>query len=184
MATSNAMYERLTGVYRSFFYPNSSPSLVLAHSSSYLSDEFRSSIGFSNMEEDSESYCNKKSIKDETISAQCSQWIADNRKKALLADVGAGTVDQALMAVLPSYHQSLRILGLTRNVLIVDEVHAYDPYMHTLLCNLLEIHSSLGGSAILLSATLPMRQRQELASSFCKGLGVKCKNLKNTGYLF
>ncbi|OEU43619.1 CRISPR-associated helicase/endonuclease Cas3 [Methanosarcina sp. Ant1] len=182
MATSNAMYERLTGVYRSFFYPNSSPSLVLAHSSSYLSDEFRSSIGFSNLEEDNESYCNKKSIKDETISAQCSQWIADNRKKALLADVGAGTVDQALMAVLPSYHQSLRILGLTRNVLIVDEVHAYDPYMHTLLCNLLEIHSSLGGSAILLSATLPMRQRQELASSFCKGLGVRCKNLKNTGY--
>ncbi|KKH45917.1 CRISPR-associated helicase/endonuclease Cas3 [Methanosarcina sp. 1.H.A.2.2] len=182
MATSNAMYERLTGVYRKFFLPNSSPSLVLAHSSSYLSDKFRNSIGFSNTGEDSESYCNNKSIKDETISAQCSQWIADNRKKALLADVGAGTVDQAIMAVLPAYHQSLRILGLTRNVLVVDEVHAYDPYMHALLCNLLEMHSSLGGSAILLSATLPMRQRQELANSFCRGLGVGCKELKNTDY--
>lgn len=182
MATSNAMYERLTEVYKKLFFPNSSPSLVLAHSSSYLSDKFRSSIGFSNTGEDSEPYCTTKSIKDETISAQCSQWIADNSKKALLADVGAGTVDQAIMAVLPAYHQSLRILGLTRNILIVDEVHAYDPYMHTLLCNLLEMHSSLGGSAILLSATLPMRQRQELANSFCRGLGVRCKELKNTDY--
>lgn len=182
MATSNAMYERLIGAYKKFFYPNSLPSLVLAHSSSYLSDEFRSSIGFSNTDEDGELYCSKRSIRDETISAQCSQWIADNRKKALLADVGAGTVDQVIMAVLPAYHQSLRILGLTRNILIVDEVHAYDPYMHTLLCNLLEIHSSLGGSAILLSATLPTRLRQELASSFCRGLGVRCKELKNTGY--
>lgn len=182
MATSNAMYERLTEVYRKFFDPNSSPSLVLAHSSSYLSDKFRSSIGFSNHREDSESYCNIKSAKDETISAQCSQWIADNRKKALLADVGAGTVDQAIMAVLPAYYQSLRILGLTRKILIVDEVHAYDPYIHTLLCNLLEMHSSLGGSAILLSATLPMRQRQELANSFCRGLGVRCKEFKNTDY--
>ncbi len=48
-------------------------------------------------------------------------WLADSRKKALLAEVGVGTIDQGLLAVLPSRHQSLRLLG---KVLIVDEVHA------------------------------------------------------------
>ncbi|MDD2341166.1 MAG: CRISPR-associated helicase Cas3' [Methanosarcina sp.] len=181
MATSNAMYERLVKTYRRFFQENSDPSLVLAHSSNYLSDEFRTSIGFSEVWEHKQ-YCRNGTAEDETISAQCSRWIADSRKKALLADVGVGTVDQAIMAVLPTYHQSLRILGLTRSILIVDEVHAYDSYTNTLLCKLLELHASLGGSAILLSATLPAKLRQRLADSFCKGLGVVCGNLKETAY--
>ncbi|AKB47600.1 CRISPR-associated helicase Cas3, protein [Methanosarcina sp. Kolksee] len=181
MATSNAMYERLVRTYRNFFQENSDPSLVLAHSSNYLSDEFRTSIGFSEVEE-LKQYSRIGTTEDETISAQCSRWIADSRKKALLADVGVGTVDQAIMAVLPTYHQSLRILGLTRSILIVDEVHAYDSYMNTLLCKLLELHASLGGSAILLSATIPAKLRQRLADSFCKGLGVACGSLKETAY--
>ncbi|MBI3065257.1 MAG: CRISPR-associated helicase Cas3' [Deltaproteobacteria bacterium] len=97
--------------------------------------------------------------------------VADNRKKAFLAAVGVGTLDQALLAVLPSRHQSLRLLGLGRSVLIVDEVHAYDPYMHTLLRNLLQFHAAQGGSAILLSATLPRKTRQELVNSFRQGTG-------------
>ena len=36
--------------------------------------------------------------------AYCTQWLADNRKKALLADVGIGTMDQALLAILPNKH--------------------------------------------------------------------------------
>lgn len=181
MATSNAMYERLVRTYRNFYQENSDPSLVLAHSGNYLSDEFRTSIGFSEVEE-LKQYSRIGTTEDETISAQCSRWIADSRKKALLADVGVGTVDQAIMAVLPTYHQSLRILGLTRSVLIVDEVHAYDSYMNTLLCKLLELHASLGGSAILLSATIPAKLRQRLTDSFCKGLGVACGSLKETAY--
>lgn len=181
MATSNAMYDRLVITYRKFFQEDSDPSLVLAHSSNYLSDEFRTSIGFNEVEERKQ-YCRNGTTEDETISAQCSKWIADSRKKALLAEVGVGTVDQAIMAVLPTYHQSLRILGLTRSVLIVDEVHAYDSYMNTLLCKLLELHASLGGSAILLSATLPLKLRQRLTDSFCKGLEVMCGDLKETAY--
>ncbi|PAV24443.1 hypothetical protein CF392_16255 [Tamilnaduibacter salinus] len=49
---------------------------------------------------------------EQTASAACNQWFADSRKKALLADVGVGTVDQALMAVLPFKHQTLRLIGL------------------------------------------------------------------------
>jgi hypothetical protein len=36
-------------------------------------------------------------------------WIGDDRRKAFLAHVGVGTVDQALLGVLPSRHQSLRL---------------------------------------------------------------------------
>jgi CRISPR-associated endonuclease/helicase Cas3 len=178
MATSNAMYGRLAGFYGHLYKPNSSPSLVLAHGQSYLSGAFRKSIGIRTSEIDHKNV----SQEDETVSAQCSAWIADSRKKALLADVGVGTIDQALMGVLPSNHQSLRLLGLSRNVLIVDEVHAYDPYMHRLLCSLLEFHASLGGSAILLSATLPIKHRRELASHFCKGLGCSIEGISKEEY--
>ncbi len=92
-------------------------------------------------------------------------WLI-NRKKALLAELGIGTIDQALLGILPSRHQSLRLLGLMHKVLLVDEVHACDAYMRPLLCNLLHAHAMAGGSAILLSATLPQSQRQELLDAF------------------
>ncbi|MCK4928675.1 MAG: CRISPR-associated endonuclease Cas3'', partial [Methanosarcinales archaeon] len=142
MATANAMYGRLVEAYRMMFESDTAPSLILAHSARHLSgisDTFRHSSGLEKSQIDR---CYDKN--EETASAQCNEWLADNRKKALLADVGVGTIDQALMAVLPSKHQSLRLLGLSRNVLIVDEVHAYDPYMHTLLCALLRFHAALG----------------------------------------
>ncbi|MBN2487482.1 MAG: CRISPR-associated helicase Cas3' [Methanosarcinaceae archaeon] len=177
MATANAMYERLVKAYRLMFVAEATPSLVLAHSARHLSDTFRHSIGLEHSHGD-EVYAKDE----ETASAQCTEWLADNRKKALLVDVGVGTIDQGLMAVLPSKHQSLRLLGLSRNVLIVDEVHAYDPYMHTLLCTLLRFHAALGGSAILLSATLPIKHRQELVNSFSQGLEGKQHKLNENSY--
>jgi len=178
MATSNAMYGRLANLYNNLYGPDSFPSLVLAHGQSHLSGVFSKSIGTRSSQSDRGNF----SQEDETVSAQCSAWIADSRKKALLADVGVGTIDQALMGVLPSNHQSLRLLGLSRNVLIVDEVHAYDPYMHRILCTLLEFHASMGGSAILLSATLPIKHRRELASHFCKGLGCSIEGISKEEY--
>ena len=177
MATANAMYERLVEAYRTMFETYTMPSLVLAHSARHLSDTFRHSIGLEDSPDDG-TYAKCE----EVASAQCTKWLADNRKKALLADVGVGTIDQGLMAVLPSKHQSLRLLGLSRNVLIVDEVHAYDPYMHTLLCTLLRFHAALGGSAILLSATLPIKHRQKLADSFLQGLEGVPHKLNESAY--
>lgn len=166
MATANAMYERLSEqVYRQLFNAEQQPSLVLAHSAARLSDAFRHSIVGTGGDKDD------NHEEQPAAAAHCSQWLADNRKKALLADVGIGTLDQALLAILPSRHQSLRLLGLIGKVLIVDEVHACDAYMHPLLCRLLRAHAAAGGSAILLSATLPQRQRDELSAAFAEGMG-------------
>jgi CRISPR-associated endonuclease/helicase Cas3 len=165
MATANGMYRRFGEKYRQFFRDGEHPSLLLAHSARRLSNLWHQSIGpqidrkISSPEEDAGS-------------VECAAWLSDNRKKALLADVGVGTIDQALMSVLPLHHQSLRLLGLARHVLVVDEVHAYDEYMNTLLERLLQFHAAFGGSAILLSATLPIKLRERFVAAYCSGLQI------------
>lgn len=104
-------------------------------------------------------------------SAECHSWFADSRKKALLAEVGVGTLDQLLMAVMPFRHQSLRLLGIHNKILLLDEIHAYDGYMVKLLEGLLHFHAAQGGSVIILSATIPATLRERLLSAFEAGAG-------------
>ncbi|MGR8998552.1 MAG: CRISPR-associated endonuclease Cas3'', partial [Gammaproteobacteria bacterium] len=140
MATANAMYKRLGKVYHKFYQSGSEPSLILAHGARQLSQDFQDSVVLANQPKTDGNYLNANNEEDQELSATayCNAWLADSRKKALLADVGVGTLDQALLAVLPARHQSLRLLGLGRKVLLVDEVHAYDSYMQKLLDALLE----------------------------------------------
>ncbi len=173
MATANAMYQRLGGVYRKFYTPLGTPSLILAHGARELSKDFQDSVVLAYQSIADGNYLTGNTEENQELSATayCNAWLADSRKKALLADVGVGTLDQALLAVLPTRHQSLRLLGLGRKVLLVDEVHAYDSYMQKLLAALLEAHARQGGSAILLSATLPQTMRETLVAAFYQGLG-------------
>lgn len=157
MATANAMYERVLKVYEKLF-ENEGASLVLAHSKRHLMDRLQESPPDEAYDRD-----------EPTASQVASAWLSDSRKKALLAQVGVGTIDQALLGVLPVRHQSLRLWGAAGKILIVDEVHACDAYVGTLLRNLLRFHAAFGGSAILLSATLPSVQRRKLLEAFADG---------------
>lgn len=163
MATANAMYERMADCYQRLFTKDSRPSLVLSHSARQLMDTFQHSIGLENIP------AHESNAFEASGQAQCSAWLADNKKKAFWAAVGVGTVDQALLSVLPSNHQALRLIGLGRGIMVIDEVHAFDPYVHKLLCALLSFQAAMGGSAILLSATLPRQTRQELVDAFIQG---------------
>lgn len=158
MATSNAMFSRVATHYQQMLTTDNDkkPSIVLAHGAREMNDLFHEAVLASGAIDG-----NYHSA-DKTATAQCNQWLADSRKKALLAPVGVGTIDQALLAVLPRRHQSLRLLGLNRKVLIFDEVHAADEYMFELLESLLSLHFHQGGSVILLTATLAKKQRQRL----------------------
>ncbi|WP_179137740.1 CRISPR-associated helicase Cas3' [Candidatus Entotheonella palauensis] len=178
MATANAMFTRMSEVYQSLFEEGASPSIVLAHSARDLSSQFRQAI----LSDPHTIEADDGRDEVETAGARCRAWLADNRKKALLGEVGVGTIDQALLAILYAKHQSLRLLGLTGKILMVDEVHACDAYMHKLLQILLEAHASMGGSAILLSATLPQTMRQELAQAFCAGASMKAPALQSQAY--
>lgn len=178
MATANAMYARMAECYRALYSQSELPSLILAHGAMHLSAEFSDSIGWGNQQPGDRDYDGGEA----SASAYCNAWFADNRKKALLADIGVGTIDQGLLGVLPARHQSLRLVGLSRKVLLVDEVHAYDPYMKKLLENLLQMHASQGGSAILLSATLPSDMKRDLISAYAKGCGEDMPALDSTAY--
>lgn len=165
MATASAMYRRLATAYRMLFAGAASPSLMLAHGAREMVADFRQSL-WQGEQQGQERYDNAE----DSASAACSQWFADSRKKALLADVGVGTLDQALMAVMPFRHQSLRLLGLNGKILLLDEVHAYDAYTSRILENLLVCHARQGGSAIILTATLSFSQRERLVQAFGRGM--------------
>ncbi len=167
MATANAMHARLAEAYGRLFAPGNRPSLVLAHGRRALNPGFTDTI----LEDAADPSAMPPEPADQPASAQCAAWIADDRRKVFLAEVGVGTIDQALLAVLPSRHAPLRLLGLTRRILIVDEAHAYDAYMFEELRRLLAFHAALGGSAILLSATLTSAQRGALAQAFGAATG-------------
>jgi CRISPR-associated endonuclease/helicase Cas3 len=166
MATANAMYARLAEAYRALFEIGQRPSLVLAHGGRQMSMQFRDSVWHS------EQRAPEHYTADEPgAGSECSAWFADSRKKALLAEVGVGTLDQLLMAVMPFCHQSLRLLGMRDKILLLDEVHAYDGYMVRLLEGLLFFHAAQGGSVIILSATLHYALRERLLAAFAAGAG-------------
>ena len=181
MATSNAMFDRLGAAHRSLFVAETKPSIALVHGARDLHPGFRPAVLRGGRNEDSYSTAGRLGDESETTaSTACAAWIADDRRRAFLADAGAGTVDQALLSVLPSRHQSLRLLGLMRRVLILDEVHAYDAYMQREIETLLEFQAGLGGSAILLSATLSEFFRKRLADAFAKGLGAPSEPVRTS----
>ena len=100
------------------------------------------------------------------------EWFT-HRKRGLLAPFGVGTVDQILLAVLQTRHVFVRLFGLAHKTVIVDEVHAHDAYMSTLLERLLEWLAAMGTSVVLLSATLPRAKRESLVRAYA-GSNVAC----------
>ncbi|MDE9621342.1 CRISPR-associated helicase Cas3' [Citrobacter portucalensis] len=159
MATANAMFDRLAKSWLALYEPTSRPSLVLAHSTRGLMERFNQSLWTGDL-----------SGSEEPDEKQgCAAWFADSNKKALLAEVGVGTLDQAMMAVMPFKHNNLRLLGLSNKILLADEIHAYDAYMSRILESLIESQARNGNTTILLSATLSQQQRDRLVAAFARG---------------
>lgn len=101
-------------------------------------------------------------------SAVAHHWVS-GRKKASFADTVVATIDHELLAALSSKHVMLRHLGLARQVVILDEVHAADTWMFVYLERALEWLGRYGTPVIAMSATLAPDQRQRLVDSYEKG---------------
>ena len=165
MATSDAMFERMKKIAPELF--KTWPSVVLTHSRAKLSETVRGLRG---------------AKADETPEADGAAWLTDNRRRSLLATVGVGTVDQGLLGILPTRFSTLRLFGLADKVLIVDEAHSYDPYMQEQLETLLRMQAQLGGSAILMTATLPLEMRRAYVEAFREGIAAGAADLSAMYY--
>jgi CRISPR-associated endonuclease/helicase Cas3 len=92
-------------------------------------------------------------------------WLR-GRKKAMLASLVVGTIDQLLFAGLKSRHLALRHLAVAGKVVVIDEAHAYDTYMSVYLDRVLSWLGAYRVPVIVLSATLPASRRRELVAAY------------------
>ena len=158
-ATANAMLKRLEEAAPLLFAQETN--VVLAHGRASYQQTFI----------DLKQACESKPAQGkEEAWVQCGLWLSQSRKRIFLGQIGVCTVDQVLVSVLPVKHKFVRGFGIGRSVLIIDEVHAYDSYMYGLLEAVLTQQRLAGGSAILLSATLPVHQKQQLARAWGNSL--------------
>ncbi|WP_167386589.1 CRISPR-associated helicase/endonuclease Cas3 [Xenorhabdus kozodoii] len=150
-ATANAMLQRMDKLAEKLF---TAPNLILAHGNARFNSTFQAikQRGTNLQEEDAWS--------------QCCEWLSQGRKRVFLGQIGVCTIDQVLVSVLPIRHRFIRGFGIGRSVLIIDEIHAYDQYMYGLLDAVLHNQSLAGSPAILLSATLPQKQKQQLLTGY------------------
>jgi CRISPR-associated endonuclease/helicase Cas3 len=150
MATSNQMFLRVQEYIRDQL--NLKSRVKLVHGQAFLIEDDLSVKPLSNGKGDGEN----NDVLD---------WFGP-KKRALLAPFGVGTIDQIELGALNVRHASLRLSGLSGKVVILDEVHAYDTYMTTIIEKLLTWLAALGSSVILLSATLPQSRREALLHAY------------------
>lgn len=176
-ATANAMVDRVIPYAGRLYEERARPSLALAHGRAALHPRFRAAAeGFS----DAEPGANRGEEPDS--GAVATAWLAGESRRALLADLGIGTIDQAVLAVLPNRYGTVRLAGLAGKVLIVDEAHAYDAYVSAELSRLVAFHAAGGGTVVILSATLPSAAKAELVASWRRAVGTAGTGLAKAEY--
>lgn len=180
MATSDQMYGRVSGVLSR--REGNDAGLTLTHSMAWLNSAYgegesdgQSRVLVGDSEEAGEGAARREA------DMRPARWLR-GAKRPLLAQWAVGTVDQALMAVLPVRHNALRLLALSGKTLVVDEAHAYDPYMQVLLGRLLNWLGYYGVPVVLLSATLPASVSDRLIKEYLKGAGHKSSVLKGCSF--
>lgn len=165
MATSDAMFGRVQDWIENL--PGGGPtSTYLAHGKAALNDRFNLV-----RQRHAASVCDDDLPADK-VEARVLSWLT-GRKKGVLANMVVGTIDQLLFSALQAKHLALRHLAFAGKVVVIDEAHAADDYMRMYLTRSLEWLAAYGVPVVLLSATLPWSQRQELADAYRRGLGAE-----------
>jgi CRISPR-associated endonuclease/helicase Cas3 len=93
-ATANAMFPRMEEVASTMFHREAN--MVLAHGRSIFNESF---LDVKNR---------NKTPEDEDCFVQCSNWLANSKKRSFLGQIGVCTIDQVLLSVLPVKHYFVR----------------------------------------------------------------------------
>ncbi|MFK0016219.1 HD domain-containing protein [Streptomyces sp. NPDC091027] len=182
MATSDQMHARVAGVLAR--QGGVGAGLTLTHSMAWLSAAYAGDEAAAGNGRvlvcDGDEQGGGRAVRDQADMRPV-QWLR-GAKRPLLAQFAVGTVDQALMGVLPVRHNALRLLALSGKTLIVDEAHAYDSYMQVLLGRLLNWLGRFGVPVVLLSATLPVSVSDRLIKEYLVGAGHGRRSLRGRGF--
>ena len=146
-ATSNQMFGRV-GEYLRKRYPDSNINFQLIHGQAEQNPHLNAIRAQPHHEGN-----------DSGLTAE--EWF-QNRKRALLAPYGVGTIDQAMLSVVQARHHFVRQFGLSQKVVVFDEIHSYDTYMNVIIERLFNWLHALNAPMILLSATLARENRAEI----------------------
>lgn len=141
-ALSNQMYDRLCDMY-AVIGPDKQRSLRLTHGTAAARITVSDDI-----------------ISKESHTATDAAFLKPSRR-ALLSPSAVGTVDQIMMSALKVRFSCMRMLGLSNKTVIIDEIHAYDTYMSSVIRDMLEWFRAYEIPVILLSATLPTEKKKE-----------------------
>ncbi|MBU7598910.1 CRISPR-associated endonuclease Cas3'' [Streptomyces sp. P38-E01] len=157
MATADAMYTRV----RAFaeVAMSGQRALTLLHSMAWLNPAYAPSPD-----------APARLSLDAATSVAAADWVYGNLR-GLLAPLSVGTVDQVLAGVLPLRYNMLRLFGMHEKVFVVDEAHAYGPWMHKMLMVLLEWLGAMRAPVVLLSATLTGATAASLVNAYRRGAG-------------
>lgn len=161
-ATSDGIFDRIQDWLERL--DDEKKSLQLVHGKASLNDSY-TSLPRSNVYDEADR------------SILVNQWFT-GRKTAVLDDFVVGTIDQFLMTALKQKHLALRHLGFSRKVVVIDEVHAYDAYMNQYLYQALRWMGAYGVPVLILSATLPIKNRMELVENYMRGAGNKWRDIE------
>lgn len=113
-ATSNGIFSRVTSWLESITQTSKqSQSLKLLHGRAALNEEVKAIPSAQGIAIDDE----------DNGTVVTNEWF-NGRKTGILDDFIVGTVDQFLMSALKQKHLALRHLGLSKKVVVIDEVHA------------------------------------------------------------
>ncbi|MER7122415.1 CRISPR-associated helicase Cas3' [Streptomyces goshikiensis] len=163
MATADGMFPRVAAFADQALYGERA--LTLLHSMSWLSPAYRGPFDSAARSADDDAV-----VAERATATAAGAWLR-GPKRGLLAPLGAGTIDQVLAGVLPLRYNVLRLLGVSDKVLVIDEAHAYGPWMHSLMSRLLEWLGAFGAPVVLLSATLTGSTAGSLVNAYRRGAG-------------
>ena len=164
-ASANALFGRVERFAERTRAEGTELALALAHGARRFHRDYRRMLartGRASFERSRGGATDDASPPSETVAPA---WLQTS-KRSLLAPVGLGTVDQAMLGAMSVRHGFVRLFALAGKVVVLDEIHAYDTYMRAILEHLLAWLGALGCKVVLLSATLPQGGRQALVRAY------------------
>lgn len=178
MATTDAMFARVHRWLEHLPHDGINPqSICLAHGKAKLNEEYQGvskNAAAYRLDIDRDAVDGASIFAGSDSGVVVSDWMC-GKKRGMLSNFVVCTVDQVLMGALQMKHVALRQLALANKVVIIDECHAYDMYMRQYLDVVLEWLGSWHVPVILLSATLPAKQKEEMAGRYLAGWTAKRK---------